>query len=144
MVDVVVVGDAGQMGTQRAYFVTSQQYILSVMLPQFVDPGSHIRVPVSVISRDGDTTKALDPQTARQTMTGSLQIGDQKYPLTFAGDAERTYIDLDMAKVSRELLINQTSIMITVGMDKDAVQQTIPLRLENALVRSFVTEESTQ
>ncbi len=144
MVDVVAVGDDGQMGTQRAYFVTSQQYILSVMLPQFIDPGTHIRVPVSVISRAGDSTKALDPQITRQTMTGSLQIGDKKYPLAFDGDSERTYIDLDMAKIPRELLINQTSLMITVAMDKDAIQQTIPLRLENALVRSFVTEESTQ
>lgn len=144
MVDVVAVGQDGQMGSQRAYFVTSQQYILSVMLSQFIDPGTHIRVPVSVISRDGDSTKALDPQTIRTSLTGSLQIADQKYPLVFGGDTERTYIDLNMADIPRELLINQSSLMITVGMNKDAIQQTIPLRLENTLVRSFITKESTE
>jgi uncharacterized protein YfaS (alpha-2-macroglobulin family) len=142
MVDVVAVGDVGQMGTQRAYFTSSQKYILTALVPQFVDPMTNIRIPVSLINRA--QTGVISQTDIRKQMKLFMTLGDQKFPLEIQGDDERSYIDLDMTTLPISYLLNSPLLKITLGVEQDAIEYEIPIRLESARRVSFVTAEGQQ
>ena len=141
MVDVVAVGEAGQMGTQRAYFTSSQKYILTALMPQFVDPMTKIRIPVTLISR---ASTGLSQSDLRTQIKIYATIADQRIPLTIAGDDNRSYVNLDMTTVPMQYLLNTPTMKITLGVEQDAIEYEVPIRLESARRVSFVTAEGKQ
>lgn len=138
MVDAVAVGEGGRMGTQRAYFTSSQKYILTALVPQFVDPMTKIRIPVTLMSRD---TNIISPSDLRSQIKVYASIADKKIPLVLAGDDNRSYIDLDMLSVPTELLISTPMMKITLGVEQDAIEYNIPIRLESARRVAFTSAE---
>lgn len=142
MVDIVAVGEKGQMGTQRAYFTSSQKYILTALVPQFVDPMTHIRIPVSLIthSQSGNMSQS----DIRNQLKIYATLDNHRFPLQAAGDDERSYLDLDMTTIPMEYLLKAPLMTITLGIESDAIEYEVPIRLDTARRVSFVTAEGKE
>lgn len=130
-IDVIAVGEEGEMGTHRSYFTVSQDVILSVNLPRFIAMHNTVRVPVSVITNKSGLNDV--------ELIGQIQIWDHVEDIEFIwNDKRKKYFDLNIDDVAIEKILNNDEIKISVAAQNyDAVEYTIPIRKENSFVSQY-------
>jgi len=134
VIDVIWLGESGEMGTKRQYFTVSKDVIMNVYMPRFISPYSMVRIPLSVITNK-DELKDIK-------IVWNIQVGDYSKELAIKKDGDDHYFDLSIDEIPLEVLLENDNLQVFVQAGSyDAVQYSLPIRKENMIINEFSSYE---
>lgn len=135
MVEVIGTTQQGEMDSTRTFFKVGKEVVLNVNLPKFLTLGDRITIPASTISN----TNLPKPYQ----LTGTIRIGNEIQALIFSQDQKTFDIDLNTFKLPT--LLNNDQITFNIqAQPYDAIQVSLPLRKEGAMMKTYLSTQQSQ